>query len=303
MSGDQIATQLEREGLIKSARYFGLLARLRRYDRSIRAGTHWVDGNQRTSDILTQLLSGGLRITRVTVPEGKSILQIASILAAELPFDSAAFVMATRDSITVAQWVSDTARTLEGYLYPDTYFLDVNTNEREAITILAERFREVFTTEMRERADSIGMTTHELITLASIIEKEAQVASERGIISQVFHTRLKIGYKLGSDPTVKYAMGTANRRLSFRDVEIDSPYNTYRYYGLPPGPICSPGRGAILAALHPDDTDFLYFVANWDGTHTFTRSLRQHVAAKRISNERYQEWRREQRRREAAAGG
>ena len=175
-------------------------------------------------------------------------------------------------------------------------------DESGTLTRLKALRAEMFDGEIAARCDSVGLTPHEVVTLASIVEKEAQVARERGIISQVFLKRLELDYKLGADPTVKYAMGNAGRRLSFRDIEIDSPYNTYLYPGLPPGPICSPGRGALEATVHPADTDFLYFVANWDGTHTFTRSLNQHVRAKRVSERRYQEWRREQSAGEAGGG-
>lgn len=302
MSASRVAEKLEREGLIRSARFFRVLARFRGFDRQIHAGTHWVDGRKTTSGILTQLLSGGIRIVRITIPEGLVIGDIAELLAKKLPFEPEEFVEACQDSVLVATFAYPGAKTMEGYLFPDTYFLDMNADVRETIGIMSRRFHNVFADSLVHRADSLRMSVHEVVTLASIIEKEAQVRSEQPIISQVFHKRLKIGYRLGADPTVKYAMGQANRRLSLRDIEIDSPYNTYKYRGLPPGPICSPGRGALHAALYPADTNYLYFVANWDGTHTFTKTLRDHNRAKTLSNQRYWEMRREQRLREAAQG-
>ena len=147
------------------------------------------------------------------------------------------------------------------------------------------------TADMQARADSLGMNMPEIITLASIIEKEAATSEERPVISQVFHKRLTIGYKLGADPTVKYALRLKPERLSLRDIEIDSPYNTYRYAGLPPGPRCNPGILSIRAALYPASTDYLYFVANWDDTHTFTRTLREHSKAKQVSRRLYRRMR------------
>ncbi len=303
MSAGRVAEKLEREGLIRSARFFRVLARFRGFDRQIHAGTHWVDGRKTTSGILAQLLSGGIRIVRITVPEGLVIDDIAELLAKALPFEPEEFVEACQDSELVATLAYPGAKTMEGYLFPDTYFFDVNAGVRETIGVMSRRFHNVFADSLVLRADSLRMSVHEIVTLASIIEKEAQVRSEQPIISQVFHKRLKIGYRLGADPTVKYAMGQANRRLSLRDIEVDSPYNTYKHRGLPPGPICSPGRGALHAALYPADTNYLYFVANWDGTHTFTKTLLDHNRAKKVSNQRYWEWRREQRRREAEQGG
>ena len=302
MTASRIARTLHDERVIRSPRFFRLLARFRGYDRQIHAGTHWVDGNASANDILEQLLTGGVRIARITIPEGLTIRQMATIFAAELPFTEAEFIAAAHDSALVDEWALLGAPSMEGYLFPDTYHLDISSRPREVVETMAGRFREVFDGEIAGRCDSVGLTPHEVVTLASIVEKEAQVARERGIISQVFLKRLELDYKLGADPTVKYAMGNAGRRLSFRDIEIDSPYNTYLYPGLPPGPICSPGRGALEATVRPADTDFLYFVANWDGTHTFTRSLNQHVRAKRVSERRYQEWRREQSAGEASGG-
>lgn len=303
MSAGQIANQLEAEGLIRSSVFFRLLARVHGYDRHIHAGTHWIDGTKPTSGILRQLLTGGLHIVRVTIPEGLTIREIGARLARDLPFSAEEFVAAATDSALVARWTYPGAYTLEGYLFPDTYHLDVNASVNQTIGVLAGRFHAVFTPEWEKRADSLGMSVHEIVTLASIVEKEAQVARERGIVSQVFHKRLKLRYRLGADPTVKYAMEDPNRRLSLRDIEIDSPYNTYKHHGLPPGPICSPGRGALHATLYPADTDYLYFVANWDGTHTFTRSLREHNRAKQESHRRYWEMRREERRRAAEQSG
>lgn len=295
----QIGEQLEKDGIIRSASFFRIAARLMEFDRKIHAGTHWVDASETTLTILRQLLSGGLRVTKVTIPEGLTIREIADLLAAQLPLEPDSLVALAYDSACVERYAFPGASSLEGFLFPDTYFFDASSAAHAAIRTMTSRFRELFADEMKARADTLGMSLLDVITLASIIEKEAVLDDERAIVSQVFHKRLKLGYKLGADPTVKYAMEHQPRRLSLRDIEMDSPYNTYKYTGLPPGPICSPGIDAIRAALWPAKTDYLYFVSNWDGTHTFTKTLREHNVAKAESQRRYRRWREEQRSRAA----
>ena len=301
MTASQIAARLEAEGLIKSSHFFEIAARLSDFDRDIHAGTHWVDGSQSTTEILASLRKGGLNIVRVTIPEGLTVYSTAETLAESLPFTADEFDSVASSPEIVARYGLDGMETLEGLLYPDTYFLDGASNPETVIEVMTRKFHSVFTDDWRARADTIDMSPREVITLASIVEKEAMVDRERPVISQVFHKRLRIGYRLEADPTVKYVMERANRRLSLRDIEVESPYNTYCNYGLPPGPICSPGAESIRATLWPASTNYLYFVANWDGTHTFSRTLIEHNRAKEISNRRYWEMRREQRRRQQSS--
>lgn len=293
----QIGEHLERDQIIRSASFFTIAARLMEFDRRIHAGTHWVDGSLTTLAVLRHLLSGGLQITVLTIPEGLTVRETAAVIATQLPVEPDSLVALAYDSLYVHLYGFPGASSLEGFLFPDTYFLDAGADPHSVIGTMARRFHDLFTDDMKARTDTLNMRLIDILTLASIIEKEAMAEGERPVISQVFHRRLALGYKLGADPTVKYVMDKDPRRLSLRDIEIDSPYNTYRYAGLPPGPICSPGIGAIRAALWPADGDYLYFVSNWDGTHTFTKSLREHNLAKAESNRRYREWRTEQRRR------
>ena len=194
--------------------------------------------------------------------------------------DSAAFVELAYDS-AFCRGVGIAAPSLEGYLFPDTYYVPRNIRARTMIETMLARFRAVFDDSLAQRTRQIGFTAHEILTLASIIEREARVEEERPIISGVFHRRLKLRRPLEADPTVEYALGMRKKRLLYKDLEVDSPYNTYRYPGLPPGPICNPGRASILAALYPAETPYLYFVAKGDGTHEFTSSERDHLNAKR----------------------
>tara|TARA_B100000405_G_scaffold136464_1_gene95370 strand:+ start:1672 stop:2661 length:990 start_codon:yes stop_codon:yes gene_type:complete len=173
-------------------------------------------------------------------------------------------------------------QTLEGYLYPDTYYLYHDSSPAEIIDILITEFWKQFDKNLLNRANQLGFSVHEVVTLASIIEGEAMLDSERKTISSVYHNRLKINMKLQADPTIQYIIPGPPKTLSNRDLRIKSDYNTYQNYGLPPGPINNPGIESIIAALYPDETDFLFFVAQGDGSHAFTTNEKDHEEAKRI---------------------
>jgi UPF0755 protein len=193
------------------------------------------------------------------------------------------------------------ANSLEGYLYPDTYFFTYGVQAPEVLRTLVGHFWKVYNDSLKARTEELGWTVHQVVTLASIVEGEARVDSERALISAVYHNRLKRGMLLQASPTVQFLLPDGPRRLLKRDLEIDSPYNTYRYPGLPPGPINNPGRKSLLAALWPAPVRYLYFVANGDGTHTFSYTLAQHLRAKRkldrIRREYYRNRRRQQKNR------
>ena len=170
---------------------------------------------------------------------------------------------------------------LEGYLFPETYYFFDGEKERSVIKRLVKEYKKFWSNENIARANSINLTQHQIFTLASIIEGEAIYDSERPIISAVYHNRLKKGMKLQADPTVQYIIKDGPRRLLNKDLKIKSPYNTYLYRGLPPGPINSPGFASLKAALYPDENDFLYFVAKGNGYHTFSKNEKEHERAKR----------------------
>jgi UPF0755 protein len=173
------------------------------------------------------------------------------------------------------------APSLEGYLFPDTYRFRLGTTAREAIVKMVAETERIFDLRRRGRADSIGMTVLEVLTLASIVEAEAMIDRERPRIAAVYHNRLEHGWRLEADPTVRYAMGNYRRKLYYGDLDVDSPYNTYRNTGLPPGPICSPGLSSIDAVLYPrPDTHDFFFVSNGDGTHSFSRTFDEHIRAR-----------------------
>jgi len=172
-------------------------------------------------------------------------------------------------------------KRLEGFLFPDTYQFEADATAEEIINVMLKRFGEVYNEEYRRRAQELGLSTLEVVTMASIVEKEAKLDEERAVIAGVFYNRLKKNWKLESCATVQYLLGEPKAELSYKDLEIDSPYNTYKYYGLPPGPIASPGKASLEAALYPEEVDYLFFRANPDGSHTFSRTLAEHNQAGR----------------------
>jgi len=279
-----IARLLERRGLVKSALFFRLLARLRGLDGRLRAGEYDLSPDWDAASIMDKLARGLVVTHPFTVPEGLTVREIAERWAAAGWGTSEEFLAAARDPSVVPDYVPEDpeiVEPVEGYLFPDTYFLRRDASAEEVVRVMRARFEEAAGALLRQRASEIDMTVHEVVTLASIVEEEACVSDERPIISSVFHNRLEKGMRLDADPTVKYVMEAPPERLTYADLEVDSPYNTYRYKGLPPGPIASPGLASIHAALYPADTDYLYFCARNDGTHEFSRTYSEHIKAKR----------------------
>lgn len=280
MTARQIGHVLEETGLIRSAAFFELSARYRDLAHQLEAGTYELRSDQSTNEILETLLEAPLQLQRVTVPEGLTRPQIAAVLARADVSDSARFVALTEDGELIAR-LGLSEPHLEGYLFPETYFIEEGATEEEIIESMVGEFFEVFADSLYDRLDSLEFSLHEAVTLASIVEREAVVQKERPIIASIFHRRLKLRRRLESCATVEFALGVHKKRLTNADLRVKSPYNTYRHAGLPPGPIGSPGRASILAALYPIETEYLYFVARGDGTHSFSRTNRDHEIAKR----------------------
>lgn len=277
-----VSDTLTARGIIDRPFFFRIYARLRGADRSLKPGTYAIRRGTAWPVVLDKLVSGDVLTLDLVVPEGWRAAQITGGISQ--------ITGLARDS--VAGVLTDTAAanrhgvpgpTLEGYLYPATYVFPVGSDLGDVVRTMTDRYRQAWTPEMRARADSLGMSEREVVTLASIIEEEARVWGERDTISAVYHNRLQIGMPLQADPTVQYALGEHQDRLLYDHIDevADHPYNTYTHPGLPPGPIASPSQGAIEAALHPAGVDYLYFVAHPDGTHIFTHTLAEHNAAKR----------------------
>jgi len=276
-----VADTLEARGIVSNAFLFRLYARFRGQDRPVQAGVYEIPPGTAWSEILDHLVEGRVLTQRINVPEGWTIMQIGERLAAatNTPTDSVLELLA--DSTLVEEW-NVPGPTFEGYLYPATYTFPVGTEVEAIVRGMVDRYRAAWTPELRARADSLGLSEREVVTLASIIEKEARVWEERDTISAVYNNRLRRGMRLQADPTVQYALGEHQTRLLYQHIDdvADNPYNTYTHAGLPPGPIASPSVGAIRAALNPADVDYLFMVARPDGTHIFTRNFDEHRAAR-----------------------
>jgi UPF0755 protein len=276
----QIAQRLRDAGVIRSEGALRVGGRLHGYDRDLRAGVYEFPGNESVAAVLERLRTGVPASVRITIPEGLTIRGTAEVAAAALGFPADSYAAAARDS-RLAPLLGVEGPDLEGFLYPETYAVAPNAGPRELIELQVQTFWSVFAAPRRERAAALGMSPREVVILASIIEREAALAEERARIAAVFHNRLELGMMLQADPTVRYAVDAWQRPLTKRDLAVDSPYNTYRVAGLPPGPICSPGRASLEAALFPlPGSDELYFVARGDGSHIFSKTNREHVRAR-----------------------
>ncbi len=276
------ADSLAARGIIGSTAAFKLYARFKGGERGIKPGVYEIRPGTGYGDVLRKLVRGDVVKVRVVVPEGWTLQEIAPRIAAATGADTAAVRAALQDTAADSRHEVP-GPTLEGYLYPATYSFPLGTGTEAVIRSMVRRYREAWTPAMRARADSLGMTEREIVALASIVEKEAKVWTERPRISAVYHNRLKKGMRLEADPTVQYARGEHTGRLLYAHIDevADNPYNTYRHRGLPPGPIASPSQGALKAALWPAEDDAIFFVARPNGTHVFTRTLAEHNAAKR----------------------
>ncbi len=278
MDSYQIARSLVDERLIRNPFAFRAFARFSNSSRQLKAGKYELNPQLNTFQILKKLVHGDVIMSRFVVPEGFTISQVIQIWEQNGFGKASDFEQATQKRFLFTKYGIE-ASTLEGYLFPDTYqFVD---GMRAAVVVerMIQTFYQKFTVDLQQEAAKLGLSVHEAVTLASIIEKEAQVADERQIISAVFHNRLRRGWRLDADPTVLYAFGNPKRPLTSGDLNIDSPYNTYRYRGLPPGPICNPGLASLIAAVRPAATPYMYFVAMGNGTHYFSHTLREHQRA------------------------
>ncbi len=277
----QVADSLHARGIVNLTPAFRVYARLTGSDARIKPGTYGFRRGQSWRSVLTDLREGRVITAKLVIPEAWSTVGIAPRIAAITSVDSATILKKLLDPAQPARYHVP-GPTLEGYLYPATYDFPVNVAVDTVIAHLVAAYRRIWTPARQARADSLKLSERAVITLASIVEKEARKRAEMPLIASVYHNRLRIGIPLQADPTVQYALGIHRERLLYSDIrEVEkSPYNTYRIKGLPPGPIGSPSSMAIDATLHPADTKFLYFVAHPDGTHIFTRSLADHNRAK-----------------------
>jgi UPF0755 protein len=274
-----IAERLADAGVVPDTWTFRLAARLSGSDRRLKAGEYRFAEAASPVDVIKRLVKGDVVRRSLTIPEGLTIAEMSAIVERG-GFDTArAFELAAADGSKVSALDPD-ARSLEGYLFPETYAFPRDAGSDAIVEAMVAGFGRAFDADLRAAASARRMSVREVVTLASLIEKETAQASERAVVSGVYHNRLKKGMLLQCDPTVVYALMKAGKwkgNIQKAHLQMDSPYNTYRYPGLPPGPIASPGRASLEAAVRPADVPFLYFVSRNDGTHVFAETLAEHA--------------------------
>ncbi|MBI3976167.1 MAG: endolytic transglycosylase MltG [Armatimonadetes bacterium] len=272
-----IATLLHGAGLIRSPAAFAAAARLRGVGSRLQSGEYALSPAMSTLEILDRLASGQVLLHRLTVPEGYTAAQIAGALAARGLAEREAFLRLARagGGRFSLPWLEG-RDDLEGYLFPDTYLLPRGLPVDQIVARLLARFEERVTPDLRRGE---GLSLHEAVIIASMVEREARLAAERPVIAGVITNRLRRGWPLEIDATVLYALGRTSGELTVADLQVDSPYNTYRRTGLPPGPISNPGLAAITAARHPAATPYLFYVLRPDGSHAFSRTFQEHQQA------------------------
>ena len=279
MSFKKISRMLKDEGIIRYRGYFEILGRIEGITRKVRVGYYGLGTHMSMWEVLDALRKGRIIEYEVVIPEGYNLYQIGYVLAGTpLIPDPKQFINLAKNKKT-AESLGINADTLEGYLFPDTYYFPKGTKDEGIARLMVEHYKDIFSGSYYDRAEELGFTEHQIITLASIIEKEAKVPSERKLISAVYHNRLKQGMKLQADPTAVYGTKAWVTTVTLNDLKRRSPYNTYLHKGFHPGPIANPGQGAILAALYPDSVDYLFFVAQGDGSHFFSKDYTAHVKA------------------------
>jgi UPF0755 protein len=266
--------------LIKSPFRFRLIARFKGYDKKLQAGEYLLSRSMTPLKLLDKMVKGEVKLYKLTIPEGYNIYQIAELAAKAGFAEKADFIKAATDAAFARENGID-ADTFEGYLFPDTYFFPKGIAVKKMITTMIDRFGKIFKPEWKDQGQTHGFTIHQVVTLASIIEKETGAPSERPVISSVFHNRLKKKMRLESDPTVIYAIKDFNGNLTRKHLMTRTPYNTYKIKGLPIGPIANPGLESLVAALYPAETPYIYFVSKKDKTHHFSTNLADHNKAVR----------------------
>jgi UPF0755 protein len=281
-SAMRTAYHLQKQGLVKNAKFFIAVSRLMHVSHKLQKGLYLLSDNMSTLEILDFIAHGRVYMVHVTIPEGYAVKQIAKLLESKKLIPSAnAFV----NYALVANDLNDEfsflkKKNLEGFLFPSTYDFPKNTSMKKIAMTMVRQFSNAILARHNEEIRTSGKSIYTLLTIASIVEKEARIPEERNIVAQVYIKRLKRNMYLGSCPTVAYAVNKFDgQHLTYADLKFDSPYNTYIKQGLPPTPVANPGTASFVAALHPAQTDYLYFVSKNNGSHQFSRTLKEHNAA------------------------
>jgi UPF0755 protein len=252
----EIGKNLEKEGLIKSKIFFDFYVILIRKEKNLQAGKYFLSSSMNIPQIAQKIISGDIAKVKVTIPEGFTVREIEERLGIELPGEN-----------------------LEGYLFPDTYYFPIDASGEEVAKIMRENFEKKIS-PYKEEIEKSGRSLQEIITMASLLEKEVKTKEEKEIVSGILWKRLKAGIPLQVDATITYITGKKTTKIPLEYLQIDSPYNTYKYEGLPPAPICNPGLESILAALYPKESDYWYYLSTPDGKTLFFKTLEEHNLAK-----------------------
>jgi len=281
MTADDIGKLLYEQGLIKSVLAFRIIARIHNMENVLKAGDYSFTQDMSVSQIVGKLAKGDTSERQITIPEGYTVDQVANLLHERKLADADKFKNAARNYVPYQYMETGAAITYkaEGFIFPDTYRIASGVTEEQILAMMINEFNGQFTAAMKERAAQLGLTIRDVVILASLVEKEARVDSDRPIIAGVFLNRLKHGMPLQSCATIQYILGYPKPELTVQDTEIVSPYNTYQNMGLPPGPIANPGLASINAVLYFKDTEYLYFVADKQGSHQFSKTYEEHLAA------------------------
>jgi UPF0755 protein len=275
----EVATKLEESGVVKSDKIFILFVMFKGKQNRLQAGEYEFGAGESMSDVIGKLVSGDVIVRKITIPEGLNINEIADLLEAKEVISRSQFIEKATSAYLAKELIGEPLSSFEGYLFPETYYYKKGVTAEELVNMMTSRFKIIWNS-LNIRRGEIRLTDQEIVILASIIEKETGEPSERHMISEVFHNRLKIGMRLESDPTVIYALGNDfNGDLTREKLKTTSNYNTYLISGLPPGPIANPGKASLEAALNPTSFNYLYFVSKGEGRHEFSTNYSDHLKA------------------------
>ena len=279
MSTGEIADQLESKNIIASSLKFRILSRIRGYDGKMKPGTYTFYVGMPEDEVFKKILNGEKVLIKFTIPEGFGVKEIAERLYSLDLADKEDFLKAA-EKFAPYKYMEKRKNSIfaaEGFLFPDTYTVESDISVEEILKIMTEDFDSRLTTEMRVQAQQMGLSVYDLVTLASLVEKEVRYPEDRSIVAQVFLKRLQINMPLQTDASLQYLMDAPKEDVSIEDTKIESLYNTYQHYGLPPGPIANPGMDSIEAVLNPADTDYLYFVADRNGHNHYSQTYEEHL--------------------------
>lgn len=280
MNARDIGAALEEHGVIKNRYAFWLMTKYKGYESGFHSGNYALHKNMPLDSVIETLLSGEVSQVKFTIPEGFGVKEIAKRLDSE-GIAKEAEILQICKNFAPYDYIEANPKAhyrAEGFLFPDTYIIDPELTAKEILTVMAEDFDNRLTPAMRDKAKAKGLSVYQLVTLASLVEKEVRYEDDLRPVAQVFLKRLEIGMPLQTDASLQYLMNAPKEDVTYADTEIDSPYNTYQHMGLPPGPIASPGLAAIEAVLDPSDTDYLYFVADRQGHNHYSKTYDEHLS-------------------------